>query len=139
MYAADGRFLRTVPNAPSDFHGFVIRRQADGEFIYGATLRGQTIVKLALDGTVALTIPATAVPDDFKVRNRSLFTLHNVVLELTVTQGSDSERGSVRIPQLSPQAEIDVMEFNVTQDGGSVLVHGTVVADEGKYAWDQRL
>ena len=69
VYAADGRFLRNVPNAPSDFHGFVIRRQADGEFIYGATLRGQTIVKLALDGTVALTIPATAVPDEFKVRN----------------------------------------------------------------------
>ena len=35
VYAPDGRFLRNVPDAPPDFHGFVIRRQADGEFIFG--------------------------------------------------------------------------------------------------------
>jgi hypothetical protein len=69
VYAPDGRFLRNVPNAPSDFHGFVIRRQSDGEFIFGATLRGQTIVKMTLDGKVVLTIPASAIPDEFKVRN----------------------------------------------------------------------
>ena len=69
VYAPDGRFLRNVPNAPQDFHGFVIRRQPDGEFIYGAQMRGQTVMKMALDGTVALTIPASAVPDDYKVRN----------------------------------------------------------------------
>ena len=69
VYAPDGRFLRNVPNAPPDFHGFVIRRGADGEFIYGARLRGQEVLKLALDGTVALTIPASAIPDTFKVRN----------------------------------------------------------------------
>jgi hypothetical protein len=69
VYAPDGRFLRTVPNAPEDFHGFVIRRQPDGEFIYGARLRGQTVIKMTLDGTVVLTIPASSIPDDFKVRN----------------------------------------------------------------------
>jgi hypothetical protein len=69
VYAPDGRFLRNVPDAPSDFHGFVIRRQPDGEFIFGATLRGQTIVKMTLDGKVVMTIPASAIPDDFKVRN----------------------------------------------------------------------
>jgi hypothetical protein len=69
VYAPDGRFLRTVPNAPEDFHGFVIRRQPDGEFIYGARLRGQTVMKMTLDGTVVLTIPASSIPDDFKVRN----------------------------------------------------------------------
>src|SRR5262245_4776204 len=41
VFAPDGTFLRNVPNAPPDFHGFVIRRQADGEFIYGVRLRGQ--------------------------------------------------------------------------------------------------
>src|SRR6476469_6405152 len=41
VYGPDGRFLRNVPDAPSDFHGFVIRKQADGEFIYGTRLRGQ--------------------------------------------------------------------------------------------------
>src|ERR1051325_2634358 len=52
VYGPDGRFLRNVPDAPPDFHGFVIRRQADGEFIYGTRLRGQTIVKMTLDGKV---------------------------------------------------------------------------------------
>src|SRR5678809_1519416 len=52
VFSPDGTFLRNVPGAPSDFHGFVIRKQADGEFIYGATLRGQTIVKMTLDGTI---------------------------------------------------------------------------------------
>ena len=69
VYAADGRFLRNVPNAPSDFHGFVIRRQADGEFIFGPRLGGQSILKLALDGKVALSIPASAIPDEFKNKN----------------------------------------------------------------------
>jgi hypothetical protein len=69
VYGADGTFVRNVPNAPPDFHGFVIRRLADGEFIYGARLRGQEVLKLGLDGKVALTIPASSIPDDFKVRN----------------------------------------------------------------------
>ena len=69
VYAPDGTFLRNVPDAPSDLHGFIIRKQADGEFIFGPTLRGQTIVKMTLDGKVVLTIPASAIPDEFKVRN----------------------------------------------------------------------
>src|SRR5439155_8793465 len=46
VYANDGTFVRNVPNAPPDFHGFVIRKQADGEFIFGARLGGQTIMKM---------------------------------------------------------------------------------------------
>jgi hypothetical protein len=69
VYAPDGKFLRNVPNAPADFHGFVIRKQADGEFIFGVRLREQTIVKMTLDGQVVMTIPASAIPDEFKVRN----------------------------------------------------------------------
>src|SRR4029453_3796796 len=52
VFAPDGKFLRNVPNAPSDFHGFVIKKDADGEFIYGATMRGQTVVKMRLDGGI---------------------------------------------------------------------------------------
>src|SRR6185503_9212502 len=58
-----------VPNAPDDFHGFVIRKQPDGEFIFGTRLGGQTILKLALDGQVVLTIPASDIPDEFKNKN----------------------------------------------------------------------
>src|SRR5262245_25320818 len=72
VFAPDGRFLRNVPDAPSDFHGFVIHRGPGsevGEFLYGVTLRGQTIVKMSLDGKVVMTIPASSIPDEFKVRN----------------------------------------------------------------------
>lgn len=69
VYAADGRFLRSLPGTPPDLHGFVIRQQPDGEFIFGPTMRGQTILKMRLDGEVVMTIPASAIPDTYKVRN----------------------------------------------------------------------
>src|SRR5262249_7739610 len=56
VFSPEGKFLRNVNGAPSDFHGFVIHKEADGEFLYGATLRGQTIVKMRLDGTIIMTI-----------------------------------------------------------------------------------
>ena len=40
VYAPDGTFLRNVPNAPSDLCGFIIRKEPQGEFIYGARLAG---------------------------------------------------------------------------------------------------
>jgi hypothetical protein len=66
VYAPDGKWLRNVPNAPDDFHGFVIHKDADGEFIYGARLRLGNILKLTLDGKEVLNIPQTAIPDEFK-------------------------------------------------------------------------
>src|SRR2546428_1532463 len=89
VYAPDGRFLRNVPGAPSDFHGFVIHRDAGGEFLYGVTLRGQTIVKMALDGTVAMTIPASAIPDEFKVRNARSGQLGVLLTGLDVAPNGD--------------------------------------------------
>ena len=69
VFAPDGTFLRNVTDAPSDLHGFVIRRQPDGEFVFGVSLRGQAVVKIGLDGKVAMTIPASAFPEEFKTRN----------------------------------------------------------------------
>jgi hypothetical protein len=89
VYAADGAFVRTVPNAPGDLHGFVIRTQPDGEFIFGATMRGQTIVKMALDGRVVMTIPASAIPDGFKVRNARSGQLGVVLTGLDVAPNGD--------------------------------------------------
>lgn len=66
VYAPDGKFLRLVASAPPDLHGFVIRKGADGEFIYGARLGAGNILKLALDGKEVLNIPASAIPDEFK-------------------------------------------------------------------------
>ena len=89
VYSSEGRYLRTVECAPSDLHGFVIHRDDDGtEFIYGARLAGgpaetdqarehldqQVIVKLRLDGTLVMAVPASRIPDQFK--NRASDSVH---------------------------------------------------------------
>jgi hypothetical protein len=89
VYAPDGTFLRNLPNAPSDFHGFVIRTQPDGEFLYGATLRGQTIVKMTLDGQIVMTIGSSSIPDAFKVRNARSNQLQLLLTGLDVAPNGD--------------------------------------------------
>jgi hypothetical protein len=70
VYAQDGKWLRNVPDAPPDFHGFVIHKDADGEFIYGPRLGAGNILKLTLDGKEVLNIPQTAIPDEFKTKGK---------------------------------------------------------------------
>lgn len=70
VYSAKGKFLRSLPDAPNDFHGFVIHKDKDGEFIYGPRLGAQTIVKLTLEGKEVLNIPASAIPDEFKNKGK---------------------------------------------------------------------
>lgn len=71
VYNSKGRYLRNVKNAPKDFHGFVIRRTEGREFIYGASLGGQTVHKLTLQGKEVLKINAAeAVPAKFKSKGR---------------------------------------------------------------------
>ncbi len=89
VFSPEGAFLRNVPGAPSDFHGFVIRKQADGEFIYGATLRGQTIVKMTLEGTIVMTIGSSAIPDQYKVRNARSNQLALLLTGLDVAPNGD--------------------------------------------------
>ena len=66
VFGPDGKWVRNVPNAPADFHGFVIHKEAGGEFIYGPRLGTGNILKLTLDGQEVLNIPASAIPDEFK-------------------------------------------------------------------------
>jgi hypothetical protein len=89
VYGPDGAFLRNVPGAPSDFHGFVIRTQPEGEFLYGATLRGQTIVKMRLDGQIVMTIGSSVIPDEFKVRNARSNELQLLLTGLDVAPNGD--------------------------------------------------
>lgn len=70
VYAPDGKFLRLVPNAPPDLHGFVIHKEADGEFIYGPRLGAGNILKLTLDGQEVLSIPSSSIPDEFKNKDK---------------------------------------------------------------------
>jgi hypothetical protein len=89
VYASDGAFLRNVAGAPSDFHGFVIRTQPEGEFLYGSTLRGQTIVKMRLDGQIVMTIGSAAIPDEFKMRNARSNELQLLLTGLDVAPNGD--------------------------------------------------
>jgi hypothetical protein len=38
VYSPDGKFRRRVPNEPFDFHGFIIDKEAAGEFTYATRL-----------------------------------------------------------------------------------------------------
>ena len=100
VYSPDGKFLRNVNGAPSDFHGFVIHKEsagadagrgadAGGEFIYGATLRGQTIVKMTLDGAIVMTIGSASIPDQYKVRNARSNQLALLLTGLDVAPNGD--------------------------------------------------
>jgi hypothetical protein len=70
VFSPDGRYLRSLANAPADLHGFVIRDAGDGEHIYGVSLRGQKFVKLTLQGDVVLEISRDAIPRDYWTPNR---------------------------------------------------------------------
>ena len=72
VYSPDGHYLHNVPNAPSDFHGFIIVESAEGKpHLYGVSLLDQRILKMALDGTVLLDISAAAIPEQFKSLDES--------------------------------------------------------------------
>ena len=62
VYGPDGKFIKSLPLPPS-LHGFVIRKNEEGEFIYAAVLGEQRVIKAKLDGTVVLEIPKTAFPE----------------------------------------------------------------------------
>lgn len=68
VYSADGRYLRNVPNAPTDLHGFIIANGRGGAaHIFGVSRLAQKVVELGLDGVVYLSIQAdVAIPDQFK-------------------------------------------------------------------------
>lgn len=67
VYSARGRYLRNVPNAPYDLHGFVIATAPDGSpNIFGVSLYGQQIEQLTLPGKIVQTIPAALIPDQYK-------------------------------------------------------------------------
>jgi hypothetical protein len=62
VYGKDGRYVRSL-SLPASLHGFVIRRDEGGEFIFATVLAEQRVIKATLDGTVVMEIPATAFPE----------------------------------------------------------------------------
>ncbi|MEM1109947.1 MAG: hypothetical protein AAGH99_14780 [Planctomycetota bacterium] len=63
VYSPEGAYRRNVPDAPHDFHGFVIRQEDGAEFIYGVGLVSGTLTKLGLDGTPVFSTTVEAIPE----------------------------------------------------------------------------
>jgi len=67
VYSAKGKYLRNVPGAPTDLHGFIIARAPNGSpAIFGVSRLAQHIVELGLDGRTKLDIDVAVVPDQYK-------------------------------------------------------------------------
>lgn len=65
VYSRDGEYKHSIPGAPSDLHGFLIKEENGIEYIYGTSLRGQSIIKMTLDGERVLEVVATRIPHKF--------------------------------------------------------------------------
>ncbi len=63
VYSSDGKFLKALP-LPNSLHGFVIRKDGDGEYLFGAVLNEQKVIKCSLDGQVVMTIGKEEFPAD---------------------------------------------------------------------------
>lgn len=86
VYDANGRYQRNVPGAPADLHGFIIARGPDGlPYIYGVSRLTQTVVQIGLDGRMVLTIPASAIPAQYKKDDKQAINLTGIA----VTAGGD--------------------------------------------------
>ena len=70
VYGDNGKWKRNVPNAPSDLHGFVIKKEGKQEFIYAVRVGGGELLKLTLDGKTVLKIPGSSIPDEFKRKGK---------------------------------------------------------------------
>jgi sugar lactone lactonase YvrE len=52
VFSADGKFVRSLAPEFSGIHGLMLREERGREFIYAAHVKGNQVVKLALDGTL---------------------------------------------------------------------------------------
>ena len=52
VFAANGKFLRSLAPELNGIHGLMLREEGGRQFIYGAHLLGHQVVKLGLDGSV---------------------------------------------------------------------------------------
>ena len=70
IYDSKGHYLKNLPNAPKDLHGFIIKKEKDGEFLYGTRMIGMSIIKMDIEGKILLTIPGNSIPDKYKNKRR---------------------------------------------------------------------
>jgi hypothetical protein len=65
IYSPEGKYLRNLPNARNNHHGFTMVQEAGKDVIYAACLGDPktAFLKLGIDGEVLLEIPLSAIPE----------------------------------------------------------------------------
>jgi hypothetical protein len=63
VYGPDGKFIQALKLPPS-LHGFVVRKDDGGEYIFAAVLGEARVIKCKLDGEVVMEIPTSSFPAD---------------------------------------------------------------------------
>lgn len=66
IYSAEGIYLRNLPNARNNHHGFTMVQEDGKDVIYAACLgdKETAFLKLGIDGEVLLNIPLSAFPEE---------------------------------------------------------------------------
>lgn len=66
IYSAEGKYLRNLPNARNNHHGFTMVQEDGKDVIYAACLSDKetAFLKLGIDGEVLLNIPLSAFPEE---------------------------------------------------------------------------
>lgn len=63
VYDKTGSFVKAL-SLPPTLHGFVVKKDGDGEYLFAAVLGEQRVIKCKLDGTVVMEIPTSEFPAD---------------------------------------------------------------------------
>jgi len=66
IYSPEGEYLRNLPNARNNHHGFTMVQEDGKDVIYAACLKdpNTALLKLGIDGEVLLEIPLSAIPEE---------------------------------------------------------------------------
>jgi hypothetical protein len=134
VYGPNGKYLRHLADLTGSIHGFVIRKHADGEFLYAAVLGQEKVLKLKLDGTVVMEIKKDAFPAD-KAQRITVETKDGKKLtgtkgeetatELTVIL-TDGKKESIAKDQIAKKQEsgLKLTNCDVAPNGDIYVVDG---------------
>jgi hypothetical protein len=66
VYSHEGKYLRNLPNARNNHHGFTMVQEDGKDVIYAACLKDDksAFLKLSTEGEILLDIPMTAIPEE---------------------------------------------------------------------------
>ncbi|MCP4603428.1 MAG: hypothetical protein GY847_23405 [Proteobacteria bacterium] len=76
--------------------------------------------------------------DNFSVKNSNFYPWHNVNIELSVSQGAEKKKESLRIEQVKPGESVELLEFRVQGGGGAVTCQIDVQTQEGNTTWKEK-